>query len=161
MLDNPAQESHVVKPKRYRHGNLPNALRIAARDILNEGDIPALREVARRVGVSATAAYRHYESFDALMRAVAIEGFGELANAVEVSREIDPTDGPGAYIRFANDNAGLFRLMFSEENREVVFFSDAVSEALGGLDAWPRIHGLASLVVAGRLALDEAVGRAA
>jgi len=42
--------------------NLPNALRAAARAILDEAgpDVVGLRETACRVGVSATAAYRHF-----------------------------------------------------------------------------------------------------
>jgi AcrR family transcriptional regulator len=92
----------------YRHGNLPAALRGAARQILDENGLQAvgLRETARRVGVSATAAYRHFTSKDDLLASVAAEGFRELAAAMEGA-----TRGPNlltraglAYIEFAHQN---------------------------------------------------------
>ena len=64
--------------KSYRHGNVPNAMRAAARAILDdEGGAHAvgLREAARRIGVSATAAYRHFSSKEDLLASVAAEGF--------------------------------------------------------------------------------------
>ena len=75
----------------YRHGNLPAALLDAARKILDENGSQAvgLRETARRVGVSATAAYRHFTSKDDLLASVAAEGFRELAAAMQ-----DATRGP-------------------------------------------------------------------
>ncbi|HXE24683.1 MAG TPA: helix-turn-helix domain-containing protein, partial [Roseiarcus sp.] len=74
---------HSTRP--YRHGNLPAALQAAARQILNENGQQSvgLRETARRVGVSATAAYRHFASKDDLLASVAAEGFRELAAAME------------------------------------------------------------------------------
>ncbi len=39
----------------------------------------SLRAVARRAGVSAMAPYRHYPNRDALVSAVAAEGYRELA----------------------------------------------------------------------------------
>ena len=69
----------------YRHGNLPVALQTAARQILDENGLQAvgLRETARRVGVSATAAYRHFTNKEDLLASVAAEGFQELAAAMQ------------------------------------------------------------------------------
>ena len=69
----------------YRHGNLPVALQAAARQILDENGLHAvgLRETARRVGVSATAAYRHFTNKEDLLASVAAEGFQELAAAMK------------------------------------------------------------------------------
>lgn len=100
----------------YRHGNLPNALRAAARAILDElgPEIVGLRETARRVGVSATAAYRHFSSKEDLLASVAAEGFRELTAEMEAAAEgPDPLIGLGlAYVEFALQKRGLFRLMF-------------------------------------------------
>ena len=77
----------------YHHGNLPNALRAAARAILDEDgpDVVGLRETARRVGVSPTAAYRHFANKEDLLASVAAEGFRELAAAMETgATESDP-----------------------------------------------------------------------
>ncbi len=54
----------------YHHGDLPNALADAATDLARSGGPEAvvLREAARRVGVSAAAAYRHYASHCELLR---------------------------------------------------------------------------------------------
>ena len=104
-------------PRRpYRHGNLPNALRAAARAILDETgpDAVGLREASRRVGVSATAAYRHFNNKEDLLASVAAEGFRELAAAMEAGAiDSDPLHGAGlAYVEFALQKRGLFRLMF-------------------------------------------------
>ena len=75
-------------PRRpYRHSNLPNALRAASRAILDEDgpDSVGLREAARRVGVSATAAYRHFTNKEDLLASVAAEGFRELAASMEAA----------------------------------------------------------------------------
>ena len=65
-----------AKKKNYRHGNVPNAMRAAAREILDEDGSQAvgLREMARRVGVSPTAAYRHFASREDLLASVAARG---------------------------------------------------------------------------------------
>src|SRR3984957_15129787 len=100
----------------YRHGNLPAALQAAARQILNENGLHAvgLRETARRVGVSATAAYRHFTSKEDLLASLAAEGFRELAAAMEsATRGATPLVRAGfVYIEFPSQNRGLFRLMF-------------------------------------------------
>ena len=78
---------HMGMPRRsYRHGNLPNALRAAARNILDEAgpDVVGVRETARRVGVSATAGYRHFNNKEDLLASVAAEGFRELAAAIKM-----------------------------------------------------------------------------
>ena len=102
--------------RRHQHGDLPNALRAAARAILDEAgpDVVGLRETARRVGVSATAAYRHFTNEEELLASVAAEGFRELAAAMEMgATESDPLGGVGlAYVDFALQKRGLFRLMF-------------------------------------------------
>ena len=81
-------ENPIDAPRRrYHHSNLPNALRAAARAILDEAgaDAVGLREVSRRVGVSPTAAYRHFSNKEDLLASVVAEGFRELAAAMETS----------------------------------------------------------------------------
>ena len=68
----------------------------AARDLLAEKGERAvtMRAVAERVGITATAIYRHYRDKDALLEKIAAEGFEALATrcreASEASR--DPVD---------------------------------------------------------------------
>jgi hypothetical protein len=100
----------------YHRGNLPTALRAAARAILDEAgpDDIGLREVARRVGLSATAVHRHFTSKEDLLASVAADGFRELAAAIETGTTGSyPLGGVGlAYFNFALRKPGLFRLMF-------------------------------------------------
>ena len=104
-------------PRRTHHrSNLPDALRAAARAMLDEAgpDVVGLQETARRVGVSARAAYRHFANKEGLLASVAAEGFRELAAAMDTSASgRDPLGGIGlAYFDFALRKRGLFGLMF-------------------------------------------------
>lgn len=67
-------------PTGYHHGDLPNALRAAAADLLAEGGVAgfSLREVARRAGVSHAAPAHHFGDARGLLTAVAIEAFDHL-----------------------------------------------------------------------------------
>jgi AcrR family transcriptional regulator len=64
----------------YHHGDLRSALlSCAAARMESDGpDSLSLRDMARAVGVSHTAAYRHFEDKGALLDALAEQGFGEL-----------------------------------------------------------------------------------
>jgi AcrR family transcriptional regulator len=159
----------------YRHGNLPAALLSAARQILDENGSQAvgLRETARRVGVSATAAYRHFTSKEDLLAFVAAEGFHELASAMQTAtRGANPLIRAGlAYIEFAHQNPGVFRLMFGPVLAERAKYpalqtASASVEALllsgvadvdqrrldanlAAMAAWGLVHGLSHLIVDG------------
>jgi len=60
----------------YHHGNLRRSLLDKGLELLEsrENAEISLRELAREVGVSTNAAYRHFENKDALMVALAVEG---------------------------------------------------------------------------------------
>src|SRR5271170_3806794 len=163
----------------YRHGNLPAALVAAARQILDESGMQAvgLRETARRVGVSATAAYRHFASKEDLLASVAAEGFRELGAAMEgamdgATRGPNPLSRAGlAYVEFGQQNRGLFRLMFGPVLAERAKYpglqaaTDGVEalllrgvadldqrplgDNLAAMAAWGLVHGLSNLVVDG------------
>lgn len=72
-------------PSPYHHGDLDAALVEAATKLLEERGPAAfsLREVARAVGVSHAAPYRHFPNRQALLEAVAIGGFRDLSNALD------------------------------------------------------------------------------
>ncbi|MBT2879175.1 TetR/AcrR family transcriptional regulator, partial [Streptomyces sp. McG6] len=71
----------MARTSAYHHGDLRAACLRAARELLEEDGSAglSLRAVARRAGVSATAPYRHYADREALVSAVAAEGYRELA----------------------------------------------------------------------------------
>src|SRR5882672_106073 len=69
----------------YRHGDLRRALLQAGIELAREGgpDAIVLREATRRAGVVPNAAYRHFASRQALLRAVRSAALSALAIAIE------------------------------------------------------------------------------
>jgi AcrR family transcriptional regulator len=107
--------------KTYHHGNLPPALVEATKALIIERGLDGftLREVARRVGVTHVAAYRHYADRRALLAAVAESGFHQLYRRLErARRKAPPAVEPrlrrvlAAYLRFCWDEHALAALMF-------------------------------------------------
>lgn len=111
----------------YHHGDLRNALVEAAVKLIAERGVEAfsLREAGRQVGVSPTAAYRHFADKSALLGAVASDGFARLATAMErgMARAPGAPGSPGraagrlaavgeAYVDFALRHPAHFRVMF-------------------------------------------------
>ncbi len=112
---------------RYHHGDLANALTCAATDLARSGGPEAvvLREAARQVGVSPTAAYRHFAGHGELIHAVKEGAQADLAARMEAELASGtPEADPGrealrrlralglGYIRFALAEPGLFRTAF-------------------------------------------------
>jgi AcrR family transcriptional regulator len=117
--------SRATKParrpaSRYHHGDLPRAmLQEAVRTIQTEGvDALTLRGVGERLGVSRTALYRHFADKQALLAAVAAEGFrmfrAALIDAWETAgRGREGFDAMGvAYVHFAVTHPSHYRVMF-------------------------------------------------
>ena len=73
--------------RRYHHGDLRNALVTAAIALAREGGPEALvlREVARRTGVSAAAAYHHFASHEDLVQAVKAQSLDLLAERMRAA----------------------------------------------------------------------------
>src|SRR5882757_299003 len=123
----------------YHHGNLRPALVRAAMELLEESgeaDLP-LRAVARRAGVSPAAPYRHYADREALVSAVAAVGYRELAERLAAAHPSPSTAEQLAcvaiaYVQFALERPGLFRIMFTEpcdrDNDDRVAATAAVSQ---------------------------------
>lgn len=105
----------------YHHGDLHQALIKAAVELISEKTVEgvSLREVARRVGVSHAAPYRHFADKEALLVAVAKDGFQmlhhKLAMAIQ-SSSADPVQTIQnigvAYITFALEHPSYYHLMF-------------------------------------------------
>lgn len=109
----------------YHHGNLRGAFVEAALALEPEhGALGlSLREVARKVGVTHAAAYHHFESKEALVLAVADDGYARLLSAIREPEIPAPFTGRMAalfrliavgaeYVRFAFDNPSRFRFMY-------------------------------------------------
>ncbi len=173
----------------YHHGDLRNALIEAGLRLIEtraEDDL-GLREVAREVGVSATAIYRHFPDKQALKAALAHEGLARLARSQQQASAMAGGGAPGflasgmAYVRFAADHPVLFRLVFSHAQTGDLLDADraTMSHAMRGLrddidgllpasssaaerkalalHAWALVHGLAQLVLDRQIPADWAL----
>jgi AcrR family transcriptional regulator len=154
----------------YHHGDLRSALLLAAGDLLEEQGLGALslREAARRAGVSHNAPYRHFADRDALLAALAAEGFRGLGEAMEGKTGRERGE---AYVRFGLAHPNRFRLMFGghveiarhpELRAAAGRTYDGLVEAfraqpgiadagLAAAAAWSLTHGLAHLLLDGHL----------
>lgn len=77
----------------------------------------SLRELARRVGVTPTAPYRHFVDREALLATVAEEGYRLIKEKVEVAAKAPDADAAlfqlgTAYLTFAQTNPSHYRVMF-------------------------------------------------
>ncbi len=121
----PKNMSTDSESKPYHHGDLKNALIAAGLQLLRERGVTGLnlREVARIAGVSHTAPYRHFPDKQALISAIAVEGFEMLAAAI---RNVDAQNYPttvdrlasagAAYVQFAIEHPAHIAIMFNREN---------------------------------------------
>jgi len=116
----PLAKPPVKAPDAYHHGDLRAALIAAAREAL-ETTAPeaiSLKALALRLGVSQPAPYRHFQNRDALLAAVAADGFVRFREALMQAQDAAP---PGeqflraclAYLEFGRANKGVYRLMFA------------------------------------------------
>jgi len=104
----------------YHHGDLPNALRCAAAEVIAEKGLGgfSLREVARRAGVSHAAPGHHFGDVRGLLTSLAIEGFEALHAAVSTaaSEHHDPVEQLSAmgraYVELATQRPAHVQVMF-------------------------------------------------
>lgn len=172
----------------YHHGDLCAALIGAGLQLVAERSAEALslREIARMTGVSPTAVYRHFPDKAALTSALAAEGLSRLAAAQHAAFDAAGGGSAGfaatgrAYVRFALENPGLFRLIFSSprgsnllagnaapQDAATAFLLANAAEAArkaGGkfaevtaLQAWSTAHGLAMLMLDGQIPSEDAL----
>ena len=165
----------------YHHGDLRVALITTGLKKLEEGSAESLslREIAREIGVSATAIYRHFPDKESLLSALAAEGMAQLAREQKTAGKAGGKEGFAemgrAYVRFAMNNPALFRLVFSSlpaagdpncanpEDSPGGLLRQSITELAGPkasdaqrkagvLRAWALVHGLAMLILSGQIA---------
>ncbi len=128
----------------YHHGNLRAALIAgASAEVERVGAAEVnLSSLAKALGVSQPAPYRHFADRDALLTAVALEGFtlydADLAAAAAAaSRFTAPARIAQAHVAFGFAHPGLYRLMFA--SRLVTAGPDSpLARAVEG--AFDRLH---------------------
>jgi AcrR family transcriptional regulator len=111
----------------YHHGNLREALLLAGEQALEAGGAQnlSLRELARDVGVSHAAPRRHFADKQALLDALARNGWERLGAALAgaVTDAGDDFDArmlglARAYVGFATHHPALVELMFATKHAD-------------------------------------------
>jgi AcrR family transcriptional regulator len=141
-------------------------------------DAVTTRRLSTEIEYSQPVLYKHFSSMDGIVAAVAVQGFGELGDALSSARS-GASDGRDAlarvahaFIGFAHDNPALFDAMFTrattvrfaapdtpaELNAAFAELRAAVDLVAGTRDAdtltevlWAALHGLITLDRSGRL----------
>jgi AcrR family transcriptional regulator len=179
--------STIAAPTRgYHHGELKTALVAATDAILRETGIEGftLREAARRAGVSPGAPSHHFGNATGLLTEVAILAYGELEAYLATANSDGAPEATlralaSAYVRFALDHPGRFRLMFRKDlidrsntrygeasSRALIPFAQAAARARdtdlatarrtgsieGILASWSTVHGIAQLALEDKFA---------
>jgi AcrR family transcriptional regulator len=140
-------------------------------------DAVTTRRLSAEIEYSQPVLYKHFANMEAIAEALAIDGFGELAQALREARAGAATDSPlmpmaQAYLSFARDNPALYDAMFVRVNGLRFAAQDTpapLSEAFSELRAavalvsgerdvdtltevlWAALHGLIMLDRGGRL----------
>jgi AcrR family transcriptional regulator len=148
----------------------------ATRDLAEADGWPAvtMRRLARELGVTQPVLYSAFAGRQALVDAVALDGFGNLAAALEAV-DASPSARMRAYLDFAAANPRVYEAMFSLPSG-LAFAADStpgpLRRAFSGIRdafpdpddtraevAWSLLHGLATLEAGGRLRAGKTQAR--
>lgn len=122
--------------KSHHHGRLREALIEAGMELLAESGTEGLtlRRTAARAGVTHAAPAHHFAGLEGLRNAIAERGFDQFLETLRAAGNDESADGYErllatnlAYLKFAEDNPGLFDLMFSQ----IKHGSGSLKEAAG------------------------------
>lgn len=142
----PMPTIHSVSP------DLKQACVQAAHEVIAEKGIEhlSLRDVARKLGVSHQAPYRHYPSKDHLLAAVIARCLREFAAALDVKQHFDdPHEELCAmgeqYVAYAMQHPLEYRLMFGTSWPDAAADSELIHDAMHAFNilrnVLSRIHG--------------------
>jgi AcrR family transcriptional regulator len=107
----------------YHHGNLHQSLLDNSLQLLRDEGIAglSLRRLAELTGVSRAAPYHHFKDKQALLAAVAEQGFAQLAlllravvNDEQIALEQRLQQAVLGYLQFAQTQPALYQLMFGQ-----------------------------------------------
>ncbi|MDH2497393.1 TetR/AcrR family transcriptional regulator [Acinetobacter baumannii] len=181
------QSENLSKKSNYHHGNVREELLNAGLVHLENNDAESLsfREMARQIGVSANAVYRHFENKDSFLVALAAKGFQRLQDEQIQTLQYANSQPEAlklfglAYINFAKNNRNLFALMFNPDlqKNDAIELKEAVDSTYTQLQrltasilrlseddaqvevlamlSCSLVHGLSHLLLEGRLAESE------
>jgi len=135
-----------------------------------------IRRLAEEIEYSQPVLYGHFENRDAIVAAVAVEGFRELASALRqaAQRSTDQRDALGnvatAYLAFAREHPAVYDAMFSmptglrfaqgdtqpELKQAFAALAAVVTPSKSDVELatetfWAALHGMAALEHSGRI----------
>ncbi|MEL7461126.1 MAG: TetR/AcrR family transcriptional regulator [Pseudomonadota bacterium] len=146
----------------YHHGDLRQQLVAATRALVEAKgpDLFSVSEACRAAGVSTAAPYKHFADRTEMLVAVAMEGFGEMAEASIAAVSKHPPGSDEAisamgvvYVEYADANPGVFKMMFAGDHQ-----TDDLEEAGHGCYG-VVLHQVAARM--GKTEIDDAVMRTA
>jgi AcrR family transcriptional regulator len=136
------------------------------------------RRLSTEIEYSQPVLYKHFSSMEGIVESVAVQGFGELADALSAARTGAGDNRPAlgrvahAFIAFAHDNPALFDAMFTRATTLHFAAPDTPPELRAGFTElraaaamvagtrdpdtlaevlWAALHGLVTLDRSGRL----------
>jgi AcrR family transcriptional regulator len=174
---------------RYHHGDLEQAILETAKQMLEQSGIAelSLRDIAKHIGVSHQAPYKHFASKTDVLLAIRTEGFQSLATATRRATAKHPRSprlqlevAAISYVRLALESPAVYQLMFGGEIRPDEVGPEhraAAQDAFAALAeifqpdgapysetttlrtrlVWAMVHGIASLRINGYLS-DQSEG---
>ncbi|MFC5954894.1 TetR/AcrR family transcriptional regulator [Streptomyces pratens] len=173
----------VIKERRERERAQRHQLIITAARELAEAEgweAVTTRRLAERVEYSQPVLYSHFSGKDAIVRAVAIDGFGELAAHLRRARpsDLEPRQALHAvcraYLEFATERPALYQAMFvlptdvkfahaetppplraAFDEFVSCFHPDNARRELFAEVVWSALHGMAVLSDSGRIPSDS------
>lgn len=185
-----SERPEIQKKARYHHGDLRTQLLEATRQLVETSgpDHFSVAEACRVAGVSTAAPYRHFKDKEEMLMAVTLQGV--LRHRDQMLAELTPYP-PGdverivalgrVYVRFAQEEPGVFRLMFGRTNdhekvRNLMKDEDApfdivereVANYLGRDEVdqdvrqrafllWASVHGLSFLLIDKKVSVSDLV----
>ena len=168
---------------RQANPELPGKILEAAEQIVVRGGHEALnmRDLARRVGVTATAIYHYFSGKAELLLQLKLRAVERLNRRIRsLPQGLDPMERLHAlgrqYLAFAQENPNLYRLVFeapvggtalAESEQSVLYFTYRVARRAleelaesgsypldpryGAMMGWVMLHGFSSLLMSGNL----------
>ena len=155
----------------YHHGSLKKTILDEVLELLNykSFDEISFRSISRNIGVVSSAPYNHFKDKKHLIKEIILLGEKKLLNVILLEKEksILPTDQlrliAKAYLNFASEEKALFNLMFSKENKELLYLCEKIvlqfkliiiekfkkgkrfklTAKGSAITAWSMVHGIA------------------
>ncbi len=121
-----------MENKTYHHGDLRNELiEVGAKLLIEQGlEVFSLRKVAKEIGVSHAAPYRHFKDKEDLIVEISNKGIEEFYNALakpfyeyKNQPKLQLIELGKAYIKFAIDNPYLMKILFFSDLKKKIDIS--------------------------------------